>query len=185
MRFGWDLNGVNYWLASAVYKMSWRRKFFHGWRRSVRNWIASSSRTERRHTWQRLCWNDWTPTWTFGSKNFDLHTHQMWNPSTSACGRKLRKNHTRHTTATQMSSKLLLAAHDGRWGKSSTLNNLMPLGVNISICYKNCLITLKITICYRYLKFTKQKRNRASANTGITSPRLSVTFGVLIRSILN
>ena len=88
-------------------KSCWRRKFFHGPRRLQRKQITSSNRAERRHTRQRLRGTGWRPTWAFGSKIFISHSHQIWTPTTPACGQTLRERLTRQAATTQMSSRLL------------------------------------------------------------------------------
>ena len=61
-------------------KKFWRRMFFHGSRRSLRNQIASSNRTEHWHTRWRLCRTGWRPTRAFIAKTFGSHTHQIKTP---------------------------------------------------------------------------------------------------------
>ena len=90
----------------------------------------------------------------------------------------MRKRLARYVTATHVSSRLLWFAHDGRWGKvwsgrsatvpdldqsvllpisEATLNNLIYLGVDISLRYATKVISFhsKLRYCNR-LKFTIQ-----------------------------
>ena len=67
---------------------------------------------------EKDCRTDWKPTWDFGPKTFDPHSHQIKTTSISAYRRPLTKKLPRHATVTQLGSRLLWTAHGGGWGKA-------------------------------------------------------------------
>ena len=87
----------------------WKQRFFHGWRRSLRNPIKSANRTECRHIRKRLCRTSWMPNELLVHRFFD-HSHQISMPSTSAYELTLRKRLDRYATAT----------YGGRWANASS-----------------------------------------------------------------
>ena len=129
-------------------KKLWRRKFFHGPRRLLRNQITSFNRTQRRHT------QDWLDAnMSFWPKDFWPHNHQIEAFSLQLVDTLWGKG--LHDTPNQYTDELKTYVNDAWRSVSSgilqnfqprlarvlppkvvTFNNLMSLGINKFLTYK-------------------------------------------------